>query len=68
MRMSLRSALPKEGLLLPLAMAIKRSTLRTGSISKSTFWDRFIFSKFSTAVVGEDLRAIICSADEGSEW
>ena len=66
-RTSLQNALPNGGAILPLAKSMKRSLLRSGNVSKETFWDKFIFGKITYNVVGPNLRCIIVSAEEGSK-
>lgn len=60
------SSLASGGVVTPMAHALKLSLLRSGNVSKTTFWDRLVFSKVRGNVVGQDLRLIVCSADEGS--
>lgn len=46
---------------------MKRSVLHAGSVQKHSFWDNLIFAKIRAAVVGPNLRCIVCSAEEGGK-
>lgn len=60
--------MPSESLVVPFALARKRALLRSGNVSWTTFWDRTIFAKVRSGVVGDRLRCIVCSAEEGCEY